>query len=192
MCWPHNPALQKSPRRMLRYLKCDVGDETESSQHGVFNVSVQSGEVVAIKDGQEGGQTKCSHLRTTTKPQQVQTGLFTCTATGTGRTHDAGFGRHCAHNWLKMATTAVKKLTGRWEANWEGLHQVSFLQGVSRVDKPFPYSRRVHAAAWQSQHRSVRLRNNNLNCRITKCAFCHMWPIWFCVLPSCLFSNSSP
>lgn len=71
---------------MCRYLQCDVGDETERSQHGVFNVSVQPAEVMAIKDRQEGGETKACHFSTTSKPQQVQTGLFTCTTRQGGNT----------------------------------------------------------------------------------------------------------
>lgn len=58
------------------------------------------------------------------------------------------------------------RLTGRWEADWDRLHHVSFLQGVSRVDKPFPYSWRVYAATWQHQHRSVRFKHNNLGHRV--------------------------
>lgn len=59
--------------------------------------------------------------------------------------------------------TSVETLTGRREADWQWLHQFSFLQGVSRVDEPFPYSWRVQAAAWQHQHGSVTLfRQNSL------------------------------
>lgn len=40
---------------------------------------------------------------------------------------------------------ATKQLT--WEADWDRLHHVRFLQGVSRVDEPFLHSWRVYAAA---------------------------------------------
>lgn len=92
----------------------------------------------------------------------------------------------------KMAKTATETLTGRWEADWDWLHHVSFLQVVSRVDKPFPYSWSVCAATCQHQYRSVRLKNNRVENNHRMCICSRVTNLLLRILPSCPFSSSSP
>lgn len=46
-------------------------------------------------------------------------------------------------------------MNGTWEADWDGIDHVRFLQGVSRVDKPFPDSWKINTSAYKTNKQTI-------------------------------------